>query len=130
MRILKRRIDKSGNGLIVITPENEEDLWHVYNLVQRGDSIKTGTFRKVKTESKTGSVSTKRVFMVIKLQITSINYYYGEESADIGLLLKGKNIEESRFMQIGQMHTIKTELNHPITIYKNNWDNPTHEDLN
>ena len=122
MKIHKKRIDKSGNGLIVVTPEQEEDLWHLYNLVQRGDSIKTGTFRKVKTESKTGSVTTKRLFMVIKLQITQINYYYGEESADIGLLLKGKNIEESKFMQIGQMHTIKVELNHPITIYKNNWD--------
>jgi len=122
MKILKRRIDKSGNGLIVVVPEEEEDLWHLYNLVQRGDSIKTGTFRKIKTESKTGSVSTKRMFMVIKLQILQINYYYGEESADIGLLLKGKNIEESRFMQIGQMHTIKVELNHPVTIYKNNWD--------
>lgn len=122
MKILKRRIDKAGNGLIVIIPEEEEDLWHIYNLIQRGDSVKTGTFRKVKTETKTGSVSTKRLFMVIKLQIISINYYYGEESADIGLLLKGKNIEESRFMQIGQMHTIKVELNYPITIYKNNWD--------
>jgi len=122
MKILKRRIDKSGNGLIVVVPEQEEDLWHLYNLVQRGDSIKTGTFRKIKTESKTGSVSTKRMFMVIKLQILQINYYYGEESADIGLLLKGKNIEESRFMQIGQMHTIKVELNYPVTIYKNNWD--------
>jgi len=122
MKVLKRRIDKSGNGLIVVVPEEEEDLWHLYNLVQRGDSIKTGTFRKIKTESKTGSVTTKRMFMVIKLQILQINYYYGEESADIGLLLKGKNIEESRFMQIGQMHTIKVELNHPVTIYKNNWD--------
>ncbi len=122
MKILKRRIDKAGNGLIVVVPEQEEDLWHLYNLVQRGDSIKTGTFRKIKTESKTGSVSTKRMFMVIKLQILQINYYYGEESADIGLLLKGKNIEESRFMQIGQMHTIKVELNYPVTIYKNNWD--------
>jgi protein pelota len=122
MKLLKKRVDKAGNGLVVLTPDNDEDLWHIYNLVQRGDSIKTGTFRKVKTESKTGSVTTKRMFMVIKLQITSINYYYGEDAADIGLLLKGKNIEESKFMQIGQMHTIKVELNYPITIYKNNWD--------
>ena len=122
MRIVKKHIDKHGVGVVIVVPQNDEDLWHIYNLIQKGDIIRTGTTRKVKTESKTGSVSTERIHFLVKLQIMSINYYYGEESSDIGLLLKGKNIEQSKYMQIGQIHTVKLDLNYPLTIYKSNWD--------
>jgi protein pelota len=119
MRIIKRAIDRFGNGAVVLVPTDEEDLWHLYNIISRGDAIRAGTFRKVKNETKTGSVSSDKVFIIMKMQVVDIKYY-GEDNLE--LVLKGKNLEENRFLQVGQFQTISVELNYPITIYKNNWD--------
>ena len=119
MRIIKRSIDKFGNGAVVVIPTDEEDLWHLYNVLNRGDAIRAGTFRKIKMESKTGSVTTDKVFIIIKMQVLDIKYY-GEDFLE--LTIKGKNLQENKYLQVGQFQTIHVELNYPITIYKNNWD--------
>ena len=36
--------------------EENEDMWHVYNLVAIGDKLRASTFRKVVTESNTGNL--------------------------------------------------------------------------
>lgn len=46
MRILKRRIIK-GQGYVQMIPTEEEDLWHIYNLIHEGDKIKSLTTRKI-----------------------------------------------------------------------------------
>lgn len=46
MKILKRKIIK-GEGFVHLIPTEEEDLWHIYNLVQEGDQVKSLTTRKV-----------------------------------------------------------------------------------
>jgi len=119
MRIVKRVIDKSGNGFVVIIPKDEEDLWHVYNLVAVGDAIKAGTFRKIQLESKTGSIKSEKKFVVLKMRITGINYW-GDEHLEINIT--GRNLEQNRFLAVGQHHTMRVELEHPLTIYKSNWD--------
>lgn len=32
---------------LTLVPENAEDIWHAYNLIQVGDSLKSSTIRKV-----------------------------------------------------------------------------------
>jgi len=73
----------------------------------------------VKVESKSGAVSTEKVFTIIKMQVVDIKYY-GEDNLE--LILKGKNLEENRYLQVGQFQTINIELNYPITIFKHSWD--------
>ena len=36
--------------------EENEDMWHVYNLVAIGDKLRASTFRKVVTETSTGNL--------------------------------------------------------------------------
>jgi protein pelota len=54
MRILKRSFKKDSEGLVALMPTDEEDLWHLYNLIQEGDCIRMRTFRKVTKTNSTG----------------------------------------------------------------------------
>lgn len=48
MKILKKDLDPAGKGFFTLKPENPEDMWHAYNLVQKGDLVTCATFRKVR----------------------------------------------------------------------------------
>lgn len=54
MRILKTRIDR-GCGFVHLIPTDDEDLWHIYNLITVGDIIQAMTLRKIINETYTGS---------------------------------------------------------------------------
>lgn len=47
MKIQNKTFRKDGDGDIKLTPEHEEDLWHVFNLVRAGDKLRASTTRKV-----------------------------------------------------------------------------------
>lgn len=52
MKILKKRIHiGKGSGFLHVMPVEEDDLWHLYNLIQIGDIVKTSTQRKIVRES-------------------------------------------------------------------------------
>ena len=61
MKLLSKDIEKSGEGTMKLFPQEEEDMWHLYNLIAVGDLLTTTTFRKVTKESNTGSTSTNKV---------------------------------------------------------------------
>jgi protein pelota len=50
MRILKKRINSKGIGFLHLIPTEEDDFWHLYNLIQIGDLVKTSTYRKLVRE--------------------------------------------------------------------------------
>ena len=47
MKVRNKTFRKDGDGDIKLTPEHEEDLWHVFNLVRAGDKLRASTTRKV-----------------------------------------------------------------------------------
>lgn len=47
MKVKQKSFTKNGTGSIKLTPESEEDLWHIYNLIRAGDRIYASTTRKV-----------------------------------------------------------------------------------
>lgn len=40
MKLIHKNLDKDSSGSITLIPEESEDMWHVYNLVAVGDSVK------------------------------------------------------------------------------------------
>ncbi len=57
MKLIHRALEKDNGGSLTLVPEEEEDMWHIYNLISNGDSVRASTIRKVTTESNTGSTT-------------------------------------------------------------------------
>ena len=57
MKLVQRSLEKDNGGFLTLIPEEEEDMWHIYNLIAKGDSVRSSTIRKVTTESNTGSTT-------------------------------------------------------------------------
>ncbi|XP_071000678.1 protein pelota homolog isoform X2 [Oncorhynchus clarkii lewisi] len=99
-------------------PEEAEDMWHTYNLLQIGDSLMASTIRKVQTESSTGSVGSSRVRTTLCLCVDTIDF----DSQACQLRVKGTNIQENQYVKMGAYHTIELELNRKFTLAKKIWD--------
>lgn len=102
-------------GLI---PEDPEDMWHAYNLISEGDSVRASTVRKVQTESTTGSSSSNRVRTTLTISVENIDF----DTQACMLRLKGRNIEENHYVKMGAYHTLDLELNRKFSLRKHEWD--------
>jgi stalled ribosome rescue protein Dom34 len=34
MKLVRKFVDKDGSGSVTLRPEEDEDMWHAYNLIQ------------------------------------------------------------------------------------------------
>ncbi|KAJ2315389.1 Translation factor pelota [Coemansia sp. RSA 2611] len=118
MKLLSEYIEKNQSGSVRLIPQEPEDMWHVYNLIQKGDQLTASTVRGVKSESKTGSVSTDRVRLSLTIAIEDVFF----DSYACALRINGRNIAENKFVAFGQYHTLDLEMNQPFTLGKAEWD--------
>uniref|UniRef100_A0A674DTM9 Protein pelota homolog n=2 Tax=Salmo trutta TaxID=8032 RepID=A0A674DTM9_SALTR len=110
--------EKPLNDQVTLMPEEAEDMWHTYNLLQIGDSLMASTIRKVQTESSTGSVGSSRVRTTLCVCVDTIDF----DSQACQLRVKGTNIQENQYVKMGAYHTIELELNRKFTLAKKIWD--------
>eukprot|EP01006_Ploeotia_vitrea_P061001 TRINITY_DN77030_c0_g1_i1.p1 TRINITY_DN77030_c0_g1~~TRINITY_DN77030_c0_g1_i1.p1 ORF type:complete len:426 (+),score=54.79 TRINITY_DN77030_c0_g1_i1:62-1339(+) len=118
MKFLKKEVDTHGMGCVALMPEDEEDIWHLYNLIMIGDNVKCKTLRKVQHESSSGLSSASKIQITVKLRVEKIDY----DAGDVQLRVKGVNIQESEHLKMGQYHTVELEPLRNVTIYKEKWD--------
>lgn len=118
MKLVSRDIDKNAAGSVTLIPEEAEDMWHAYNLVCVGDSLRSGTIRKVQTESATGSVSVNKVRTMLTIKIEAIDF----DTLGCVLRVRGRNITENQYVKMGAYHTLDLELNRKFTLGKLEWD--------
>lgn len=72
--------------------------------------------RKIVKENATGLKNTSKKRLILTLSIVTINYF--SEGDKLSISIKGKNIKENDYLQIGQFHTFMVELNQKVTIFK------------
>ncbi|KAJ2724998.1 Translation factor pelota [Coemansia sp. Benny D115] len=118
MKLVKKDIEKDQSGYVRLIPEEPEDMWHLYNLIQKGDELQASTIRGVKSETSTGSVSTDRVRL--KLTISIEDVFFDVQAG--ALRINGRNVAENKHVGIGQYHTLDLEMNQPFTLTKPEWD--------
>lgn len=118
MKLVSRDIDKTAAGSVTLIPDLAEDMWHAYNLVCVGDSLRSGTIRKVQTESATGSVSVNKVRTLLTIKIEAIDF----DTLGCVLRVRGRNITENQYVKMGAYHTLDLELNRKFTLGKHEWD--------
>lgn len=111
---------------IALIPEESDDLWHLYNIIQRGDHIRAPTFRKIVNESATGSTGARRIKITLTISVEKVEY---DSESDI-VKVKGKTVEENKHVRRGQYHTIDLELNHKFYLTKPVWDSLALSQLN
>jgi protein pelota len=102
-----------------LTCDTAEDLWHLFNILLKGDFIKTITFRKVAHETSSGVKSTSvKKKINITLKIEEIEYDHNE-----GIIrYKGKNVSENEYIAIGQYQSIEIGKGSTFTVFKKSWD--------
>lgn len=118
MKLLSRDIDKYNAGGVTLMPEEAEDMWHTFNLVTVGDTLRSTTIRKVQTESATGSVSVSKVRTTLTIHVEAIDF----DIQACMLRVKGRNIQENQYVKMGAYHTLDLELNRKFTLGKHEWD--------
>lgn len=116
--LLYRHIDSSGCGSITVEPRDPEDMWHIYNLIEKGDRVYATTFRKIQTQSATGSVDSQRIKMQMEVAVESVRY---DCEANV-LCVKGRNCTECEHVKLGAYHTVDLELHRKFRLAKAYWD--------
>ena len=107
MKLVHRSLEKDGAGEITMVPEESEDMWHAFNLIQEGDAVRASTVRKVVSESATGSRSADKVRTTLTVQVETIDFdtQVGSGRANHGdtlLLFSGRNAETERSKYRGE----------------------------
>ena len=74
MKLVHKALEKDGAGMIALVPEESEDMWHAFNLIQEGDAVRASTVRKVINESATGSRTNEKVRTTLTVQVEDIDF--------------------------------------------------------
>lgn len=118
MKLVYKNVDKGNQGSVVLIPEEPEDMWHAYNLIARGDNVRSTTIRKVQNETATGSSTSSRVRTTLTITVENIDF----DTQACVLRLKGRNVEENQYVKMGAYHTLDLELNRKFELTKPEWD--------
>lgn len=116
MKLERSTIDaKHGTGSAVLIPEEPEDMWHAYNLIQPYDRVRATALRKVaRTQNDTGSVSQERVKLNLTISVISTDFDVGSGQLHVA----GRVAEEVEHVKLGSHHTLDLELNRRFTLVK------------
>ncbi|KAF2013915.1 hypothetical protein BU24DRAFT_394996 [Aaosphaeria arxii CBS 175.79] len=120
MRLLKSQIDKKdGAGYASLLPEEPEDMWHAYNLIQPGDLLRARAVRRVSKTSDSGSVASQRIVLNLTISVTSTDFDIGSGQLHVA----GRVANENEHVKLGSHHTLDLELNRDFSLEKaDGWD--------
>ncbi|CAD6890685.1 unnamed protein product [Tilletia controversa] len=81
MKITSRHIERDGSGRVTLVPEEDEDMYHLYNLIEPGDLVRAAAVRRVQSESNTGSIESHRVKLTLTIEVTKTSFDSSASSA-------------------------------------------------
>jgi protein pelota len=106
------------HGEIVLIPENLDDIWHLYNIIEKGDLVRAATFRTDEQKSdKIRAKKPEKKRMILGIRVTEVKFH---EFSD-RLRIHGK-IEEGP-QNLGSFHTLNIEADEMerLSIVKEQW---------
>ncbi|KIJ70070.1 hypothetical protein HYDPIDRAFT_171984 [Hydnomerulius pinastri MD-312] len=142
MKLVGRYVDKHGTGHVTLRPEDDEDMWHLYNLIQQSDLVRAPAIRRVQNVSATGSTESHRVRLNLTLQVSKVEYSSSGAPASAAdqtssgsapsnaapattaaLHVTGRVTSENQHVKLGAFHTLDIEANRDVRIEKiEGWD--------
>ncbi|KAG4099099.1 hypothetical protein H8356DRAFT_358801 [Neocallimastix lanati (nom. inval.)] len=118
MKLLEENIEKDKSGFVTLLLNEPEDMWHIYNLIQKGDQLKASTVRQIVIESSTGSTSKSMVHLTLTIAVKKTHFDVQLSQ----LRVSGRNISKNNHVRIGAHHTIDLFINSTLTLIKEEWD--------
>jgi protein pelota len=120
MKLLRQQIEaKTGAGTATLLPEEPEDMWHAYNLIQPTDHIRAKAIRRISKEMGGGAVTSQRIALDLTIAVTSTDF----DLASNELHVAGRIVSENEHVKMGSHHTLDLELNRKFTLEKvDGWD--------
>ncbi|KAK9452121.1 uncharacterized protein V1518DRAFT_410411 [Limtongia smithiae] len=123
MKLLANSTDNAGAGPIRLLPEEPADLWHAYNLIAPGDSLRAKTFRRVSKDysrdltsplPSSGVSASQRIALVLTITVAKTDF----DPAAAALHVSGPVAEQSPHVHLGAFHTLDLELHRAFTLSK------------
>jgi protein pelota len=112
LRIVEENLRK---GYIKLIPEDQDDLWILYNIIKPGDRVTAQTTRDVKHEEGSGG---RRIPMILTIIVKNLEFQPFTERLRIrGIVVEGPE----RYGVKGHYHTLNIVIGKPLIIWKENW---------
>lgn len=105
-------------GFVKVVPDSPDDLWHLYNVIYKGDEVYAMSSRAIKSDTETSRPkSAERVsaFMGVKVESVGWDKFLGRLRVH-GLICHAPDI-----FPTGAHHTLSISLDKPVTIVKKEW---------
>jgi protein pelota len=105
-------------GFMKVVPDSQDDLWHLYNIIYKGDEVYAYTSRAIKTDtenSRPKSAERFSAFMGVTVENVSWDKFLGK------LRVHGLICHAPEIVPTGAHHTLSIALNQPVTIVKKEW---------
>eukprot|EP01013_Petalomonas_cantuscygni_P009111 TRINITY_DN21885_c0_g1_i1.p1 TRINITY_DN21885_c0_g1~~TRINITY_DN21885_c0_g1_i1.p1 ORF type:complete len:484 (+),score=102.69 TRINITY_DN21885_c0_g1_i1:91-1542(+) len=117
---ISQRLDFNGDGTaagsVKFHVADDDDLWHLANLIAIGDVVTAHTTRKVLIDSQGNS---ERKHMNLTLTVTKLDFDFGLASA---LRVSGTNCRQNEWVALGQYHTHTITARGDVVLEKTKWD--------
>jgi protein pelota len=115
VKIIGKNLQK---GFIKVVPDSLDDLWHLYNVIYKGDEVYAYSSRAIKIDqeySRPKSGERVSAFMGVTVESVSWDKFLGKLRVH-GLICHAPDI-----IPTGAHHTLNISLNQPLTIVKKKW---------
>ena len=104
------------DGGIGIQLETDDDIWHLYNIIEVGDLVTASTVRREeKAGDKIRAERAEKRRMTLGIRVEKVEF----SEDDVRLRILG--VIESGPQDIGQHHTLMAEVGERMTISKRHW---------
>src|SRR4030042_1366821 len=115
MKITEKNLRQS---FVKVVPTSDDDLWHLYNIIYKGDEVYAYSSRAIKSDqeySRPKSGERFSAFMGVTVESVSWDKFLGK------LRVHGVIIHAPDIIPTGAYHTLSIALNQPVTIVKKEW---------
>jgi len=105
-------------GFVKVVPSSDDDLWHLYNVIYKGDEVYAYSSRAIKSEqeySRPKRGERVSAFMGVTVESVAWDKFLGK------LRVHGLICHAPDTIPTGAHHTLNIALNQPVTIVKKDW---------
>jgi protein pelota len=115
LKIIEKNVHK---GYVKLIPDSADDLWTLYNVINKNDEVYTYSSRAIKTDqeySRPKSGERVSAFIGVKVDEVTWDKLLGK------LRVHGIICHAPEIIPQGAHHTLSISLHQPLTIVKNEW---------